>query len=146
MEKKKYLKELISGLLAERGVKAGIIGGLINGFFFLLIYLLAGVKELPIGILSFSVALLFIITHVIEAAVFGLVFSISYNFIPVEKGFYKSIILSLIFWFFLKLVPYFSLITTNPLLIVETVIRFLLMGILVYIIWDYFEESAPSGI
>ena len=146
MEKGKYLKDLISGLLAERGTKAGIFGGLVNGLFFLMIYLFAGVKELPIGILSFSVAFIFIITHIVETVVFGLVFSISYNYIPFEKGLHKAILLSLVFWFFMKLIPYFSLLTTNPLIVIETLVRFILMGVLVYIFWEYLEESAPSGI
>ncbi|MFH0929468.1 MAG: hypothetical protein V1818_03900 [Candidatus Aenigmatarchaeota archaeon] len=137
---KDFLKDLATGLIAERGVKAGILGGLVNGFFFLLVYLFAGVKELPIGIFSFSVAFLFIITHIIEAAVFGLVFSVFYIFIPVEKGFHKAILLSLVFWFLLKLIPFFSLLTTNPLIAIETVIRYIFMGVLVYIFWNMIKE------
>ena len=137
---KKFLKDVASGLLAERGVKAGILGGLVNSFFFLLVYLSAGVKELPIGIFSFSEALLFIIIHIVESAVFGLVFSIFYNFIPVEKGFHKTVLLSLVFWFLLKFIPFFSLLTTNYLILIETVARYLLMGTLVYIFWKMIKE------
>ena len=137
---KKILKDVAFGLLAERGVKAGILGGLLNSFFFLLVYLFVGVKELPIGFFSFSEALLFIIVHIVESAVFGLVFSVFYNFIPAKKGFHKAILLSIIFWFLFKLIPFFSLSTANPLIIVETMIRFLLMGTLVYIFWNMFKE------
>jgi hypothetical protein len=137
---KENLKVLASWLIAERGVKAGVLGGLVNGFFFLSIYLFAGVKEFPIGIFSFSEALLFIITHIAESAAFGLVFSVFYNFIPFKKGFHKAIMLSLVFWFLLKLVPFFSLLTTDFLILIETAVRYLLMGILVYIFWNMFKE------
>ena len=125
------VKEFAFGLLAERGVKAGIFAGLVNGIFFLLIYLFAGVKELPIGIFSYSVAFLFIITHIVKAAVFGLILSLFYTFLPAEKMFNKIILLSLVFWFLLKLIPYFSFLTSNPLIIIETIARYLLMGVLV---------------
>jgi hypothetical protein len=142
---KKILKDVAIWLLAERGVKAGVLGGLINGLLFLSIYLFVGVKELPIGIFSFSDTLIFVIMHILESAVFGVAFSLFYNFIPAKKGFYKAILLSVIFWFLLKLIPSFSLLTTNYLVFIETLARYLLMGSLVYIFWDTFRESAQMS-
>ena len=134
------VKDFVSGLIAERGVKAGMLAGLVNGIFFLVIYLLAGVKELPIGIFSFSIAVAFIITHVVEATVFGLVVGLFYTFLPPKRMFNKIILLSLLFWFLLKFVPYFSFLISNPLVIIETMVNYLLMGSLVYIFWDMFKE------
>jgi hypothetical protein len=38
------------------------------------------------------------------------------------------------------LVPFFSLLTTDFLILIETAVRYLLMGILVYIFWNMFKE------
>ncbi len=133
---KKIVEDLISGIIAEKGVRVGALAGFVNALIFLFIYLIVGIKIMPIGIFSFLREILFISFFVIEGAIFGLLFGILYDFIPIKSNFYKAILLSFVFWFIVKIIPFDPILLEMPLIAVETLAHYLLKGTLVSIFWD----------
>ena len=136
---KQILEDIITGILAEKGVRVGLTAGLVNGLIFFFLYLLLGVKVLPIGLLSFAREIFFISFFMVEGAIFGLLFGILYDIIPIKSNFYKAITLSLTFWFIVKIVPYNPIMFEKPLVLVETLVRYLLKGTLVSVFWKSME-------
>lgn len=133
--------DLINGILAERGFRAGVYGGFVTGVIFMIIYLLAGVKGFPIGLFSFAREILFLVTFILEGSIFGLIFGILYDFIPVDKTLNKSMVLALIVWILTKLVPFHSMLFGNYIIILETVARQLILAILIAVFWEELVSS-----
>ena len=134
------LEDIVEGIIAEKGFKAGILAGLFNGLIFFFIYLLIGFKVMPIGIFSLLREIFFISIFMVEGAIFGLIFGIFYEIIPIERSLYKAILLSLSFWFLVKLLPNL-IILQSPFLFIETFARYLLKGILLSIFWETLSEN-----
>ncbi len=132
---KQIVEDLISGIIAEKGVRVGLLAGLVNGFIFFFIYLLFGIKGVPIGLFSLAREIFFISFFMLEGAIFGLLYGILYDFIPMKTDFFKAITLSLIFWFVVKIIPFNPILIENPIIIIETLARYLLKGTLVSMFW-----------
>jgi len=133
------IKDLIYGFNIDKGVKAGIWAGIVNGIIFLLfIYVILGIKELPIGLLSFGYLIFDIIAFAFEGAILGLIYAVLDNFVSLKKSLGKAIILSMLLWFLVKFIPFRLIMMARPMILVETILRYLLMGILISKFWDYF--------
>jgi len=137
---KSTLKELIGGLLAEKGFKAGLLAGLINGIFFLFVYLIIGEKLFPVGVFSFAREIFFVLMFVLEGALIGLIYGILYDFIPFERALSKAILFCLAVWFLIKFLPFYSLMFENPIILVDTLARYLLKGTFISIFWNLFTS------
>lgn len=136
---KQILEDIVTGIIAEKGVRVGLLVGLLNGVIFFFLYLVLGVKVLPIGLFSLAREIFFISFFMVEGAIFGLLYGILYDIIPIKSNFYKAITLSLAFWFIVKVVPYNPLMFEKPLILVETLVRYLLKGTLISVFWKTVE-------
>jgi hypothetical protein len=45
---KQILEDIVTGIIAEKGVRVGLVAGLVNGIIFFFLYLVLGVKVLPL--------------------------------------------------------------------------------------------------
>lgn len=129
------------GIDVEKGVKAGIAAGIVNGIIFSIIYMILGIKEFPIAIMSFGYFITSIILYVFNGAIFGLIYDFLYDFIPVRSNIKKGITLSILGWILLRFTPFYSLMIENPLIIVESLVPFLFLGVFVGMFWNYLSHS-----
>lgn len=129
------------GIDVEKGTKAGIAAGIVNGILFSIIYMTLGIKEFPIAIMSFGYFIMSIIFYIFNGAIFGLIYDFLYNYIPIKSNIKKGIILSILGWILLRFMPFYSLMIEKPLIIVDSLIPFLFLGMLVGMFWNYLSHN-----
>ena len=125
----------------EKGVKVGIVAGIVNGIIFSIIYMILGIKEFPIALMSFGYLVTSLIIYVVNGAIFGLIYDFLYDYIPTKTNIKKGIILSIIGWVLVRFMPFRSLMIERPLIIVQSLSSFLLLGVLVGMFWNYLSHS-----
>ena len=125
----------------KKGAKVGIVSGIVNGVIFSIIYTILGIKELPIGLPSFGYLIISIIFYVINGVIFGLIYGFLYKYLPTKNNVKKGITLSILGWIVVRLIPFRSMMIENPLIIVESLLPFLFLGILFGVFWNYLSRS-----
>jgi len=125
----------------EKGVKAGIGSGIVNGVVFSIIYTILGIKELPITTVSFGYLIMSIIFYVFNGVMFGLIYDFLYDYLPAKSNVKKGVILSTLGWILVRLVPFHSMMIENPLIIIESLIPFLFLGLLIGVFWNYLSHT-----
>ncbi len=133
-----------------RGIKAGIIAGIIYGIANIMLMVglteviypgywalagAAGATEMVIGIFTVTA----IISGIIGGLIFGAIYAAAYDSLP-SSSIVKGIIVAIILWLIFSVALNYGTIGTYPIIAVFGLISSLIWGAFVGVFWDKFEK------